>query len=160
MPELPDAKMARFLRDYGLTPYDAGVLTATRALADYFEAAVDAGAPAKAAASWISVELLRRLNDAGKTYRRLPRAPAALAELLSQSRKRRNHRRQRQESFRDDVRYRQARRGNHRRRRPGANHGYRARSRKSRGRWSRKARTTWRNIAPETKAYSSFLSDK
>jgi aspartyl-tRNA(Asn)/glutamyl-tRNA(Gln) amidotransferase subunit B len=82
MPELPDAKVARFLCDYGITPYDAGVLTATRALADYFEAAVKAGAPAKAAANWISVELLRRLNDAGKEIAACPLAPAALAELL------------------------------------------------------------------------------
>ena len=82
MPELPDAKIARFLRDYGITPYDAEVLTATRALADYFEAAVKAGAPAKAAANWISVELLRRLNDAGKDIADCPVEPAALAELL------------------------------------------------------------------------------
>jgi aspartyl-tRNA(Asn)/glutamyl-tRNA(Gln) amidotransferase subunit B len=83
MPELPDAKVARFLRDYGITPYDAGVLTATRALADYFEAAVKAGAPAKAAANWISVELLRRLNDAAKDIADCPVAPAGLAELLA-----------------------------------------------------------------------------
>ncbi|MBZ5502849.1 MAG: Asp-tRNA(Asn)/Glu-tRNA(Gln) amidotransferase subunit GatB [Acidobacteriia bacterium] len=83
MPELPDAKVARFLRDYGLTPYDAGVLTATRSLADYFEAAVRAGAPAKAAANWIAVELLRRLNDAGKGIAECPVEPAALAELLA-----------------------------------------------------------------------------
>ncbi|HXJ16569.1 MAG TPA: Asp-tRNA(Asn)/Glu-tRNA(Gln) amidotransferase subunit GatB [Candidatus Polarisedimenticolia bacterium] len=82
MPELPDAKLARFLRDYGITPYDAGVLTATRPLADYFEAAVRAGAPAKAAANWISVELLRRLNDAGKDISDCALAPRALAELL------------------------------------------------------------------------------
>jgi aspartyl-tRNA(Asn)/glutamyl-tRNA(Gln) amidotransferase subunit B len=83
MPELPDAKVARFLRDYGVTPYDAGVLTATRALAEYFEATVKAGAPAKSAASWISVELLRRLNEAGKDIAESPLAPAALAELLA-----------------------------------------------------------------------------
>jgi aspartyl-tRNA(Asn)/glutamyl-tRNA(Gln) amidotransferase subunit B len=83
MPELPDAKVARFLRDYGITPYDAGVLTATRSLADYFEAAVKAGAPAKAAGNWISVELLRRLNDAAKDITDCPVAPAALAELLA-----------------------------------------------------------------------------
>ena len=82
MPELPDAKLARFLRDYGITTYDAGVLTATRPLADYFEAAVRAGAPAKAAANWISVELLRRLNDAGKDISDCALAPRALAELL------------------------------------------------------------------------------
>jgi len=83
MPELPDAKMARFLRQYGITPYDAGVLTAARSLADYFEAVVKAGAPAKAAANWISVELLRRLKDAGKDISECPVAPAALAELLA-----------------------------------------------------------------------------
>ncbi|MGA3292813.1 MAG: Asp-tRNA(Asn)/Glu-tRNA(Gln) amidotransferase subunit GatB [Candidatus Acidiferrales bacterium] len=82
MPELPDAKVARFLRDYGITPYDAGVLTATRSLADYFEAAAKAGAPAKAAANWISVELLRRLNDAGKEIADCTLDPVALAELL------------------------------------------------------------------------------
>ena len=83
MPELPEAKTARFLRDYGITPYDAGVLTATRALADYFEAVVKAGATAKSAANWISVELLRRLKDAGKEISECPVAPAALAELLA-----------------------------------------------------------------------------
>jgi aspartyl-tRNA(Asn)/glutamyl-tRNA(Gln) amidotransferase subunit B len=83
MPELPDAKHARFVSEYGIAAYDAGVLTATRALADHFEAVVRAGAPAKAAASWISVELLRRLKDAGKEIGDCPVAPAALAELLA-----------------------------------------------------------------------------
>jgi aspartyl-tRNA(Asn)/glutamyl-tRNA(Gln) amidotransferase subunit B len=83
MPELPDAKYARLVSVYGIAAYDAGVLTATRALADYFEAVVHAGAPAKAAASWISVELLRRLKDAGKQIADCPVAPAALAELLA-----------------------------------------------------------------------------
>jgi aspartyl-tRNA(Asn)/glutamyl-tRNA(Gln) amidotransferase subunit B len=83
MPELPAAKRARFQSAYGLSPYDAGVLTNTRALADYFEAAAHAGAPAKSAASWISVELLRRLNDAGKDIVACPVTPAALAELLA-----------------------------------------------------------------------------
>ena len=83
MPELPEAKRARFVSEYGITAYDAGVLTATRALADYFEAVVRAGAPAKAAANWISVELLRRLKDARKEIEDCPVAPAALAELLA-----------------------------------------------------------------------------
>jgi aspartyl-tRNA(Asn)/glutamyl-tRNA(Gln) amidotransferase subunit B len=82
MPELPDAKRARFLRDHGVTPYDAGVLTATPGLADYFEAAVRGGAPPKTAANWISTELLRRLNDSRKDIVDCPVAPAALAELL------------------------------------------------------------------------------
>src|ERR1700733_6369038 len=83
MPELPAAKLARFVSEYGITRYDAGVLTAPSALADYFEGAVKAGAPAKSAASWISVELLRRLKDAGKEIEDCPVAPAALAELLA-----------------------------------------------------------------------------
>jgi aspartyl-tRNA(Asn)/glutamyl-tRNA(Gln) amidotransferase subunit B len=82
MPELPAAKLTRFLQDYGITPYDAGVLTASRALAEYFEAAAKAGAPAKTAAHWIGVELLRRLNDAGQHITECPLPPAALAELL------------------------------------------------------------------------------
>jgi aspartyl-tRNA(Asn)/glutamyl-tRNA(Gln) amidotransferase subunit B len=83
MPELPAAKRARFQSGYGISPYDVGVLTDTRALADYFEGATRAGAPPKSAASWISVELLRRLNDAGKDISDCPVAPAALAELLA-----------------------------------------------------------------------------
>jgi aspartyl-tRNA(Asn)/glutamyl-tRNA(Gln) amidotransferase subunit B len=82
MPELPTAKRARFIADYGASAYDAGVLTSTRALASYFEAVIRAGANAKSAASWISVELLRRLNDVGKPIEECPVAPAALAELL------------------------------------------------------------------------------
>jgi aspartyl-tRNA(Asn)/glutamyl-tRNA(Gln) amidotransferase subunit B len=83
MPELPAAKRARFTADYGISAYDAGVLTSARALASYFEAVVRAGGSAKSAASWISVELLRRLNDAGKTIEDCPVTPEALAELLA-----------------------------------------------------------------------------
>jgi aspartyl-tRNA(Asn)/glutamyl-tRNA(Gln) amidotransferase subunit B len=82
MPELPAAKVARFVGTYGIAAYDAGVLTAESALADYFEAVVRAGAGAKVASSWISVELLRRLKDAGKDIGDCPVKPAALAGLL------------------------------------------------------------------------------
>ena len=82
MPELPAAKRERFVEAYGIAAYDAGVLTAESALADYFEAAVQAGAGAKAASSWISVELLRRLKDAGKDIGDCPVKPAALAGLV------------------------------------------------------------------------------
>jgi aspartyl-tRNA(Asn)/glutamyl-tRNA(Gln) amidotransferase subunit B len=82
MPELPEVKRVRFVRDYGVTPYDAGVLTAMRALGDYFEQTVRAGAAAKAAANWISTELLRRLNEAGKSIEDCPVKPGSLAELL------------------------------------------------------------------------------
>jgi aspartyl-tRNA(Asn)/glutamyl-tRNA(Gln) amidotransferase subunit B len=82
MPELPGAKTERFLHEYGITPYDAGVLTATRPLADYFESVVRAGAPAKPAANWISGELLRRLKDAGQDILACPVSASALAELI------------------------------------------------------------------------------
>jgi aspartyl-tRNA(Asn)/glutamyl-tRNA(Gln) amidotransferase subunit B len=67
-----------------LTPYDAGVLTDSRVLADYFEATVTAGATPKNAANWIAVELLRRLNDAGKEIDESPVTPVALAALLAE----------------------------------------------------------------------------
>lgn len=82
MPELPAAKLARFQSEYGITEYDAGILTASQNLADYFEAAVKAGAPAKNAANWISVELLRRLNDARQDISDCCVTPESLAELL------------------------------------------------------------------------------
>jgi len=82
MPELPAARRERFVRQYGLSAYDAGVLTDTRALADYFEGVVAAGAPAKAAASWMGTELLRRLNDSGGDIQASPVLPAALAALI------------------------------------------------------------------------------
>ncbi|HEY4741567.1 MAG TPA: Asp-tRNA(Asn)/Glu-tRNA(Gln) amidotransferase subunit GatB [Candidatus Acidoferrales bacterium] len=83
MPELPPAKRARFTGAYGVTAYDAGVLTAGRALADYFEEVIRAGAPAKTAANWISTELLGRLNDTGKEIGDATVTPAALADLLT-----------------------------------------------------------------------------
>ena len=83
LPELPEAKRARFVSTYGITPYDAEVLTATRALADYFESVVKAGAPGKAAANWMQTELLRRLNDSGKEIELSPVSAKSLAELVS-----------------------------------------------------------------------------
>jgi aspartyl-tRNA(Asn)/glutamyl-tRNA(Gln) amidotransferase subunit B len=82
MPELPGARRERFVRDYALSAYDSGVLTAARELAGYFEGVVAAGAPAKAAASWVGTELLRRLNDSGRDIQGSPVAPAALAALI------------------------------------------------------------------------------
>src|SRR5256886_7103680 len=83
LPELPEAKRARFVSAYGITPYDAEVLTATKALADYFESVVKAGAPGKAAANWMQTELLRRLNDSGKEIEASPVSAQSLAELVS-----------------------------------------------------------------------------
>jgi aspartyl-tRNA(Asn)/glutamyl-tRNA(Gln) amidotransferase subunit B len=82
LPELPEAKRFRFVSAYGITPYDAEVLTTTQALASYFESVVKAGAPGKAAANWMQTELLRRLNDSGKEITASPIAPQSLAELV------------------------------------------------------------------------------
>ena len=82
LPELPEAKRARFVSAYGITPYDAEVLTASQALGDYFESVTKAGAPGKVAANWMQTELLRGLNDSGKEISASPVSPGALAELL------------------------------------------------------------------------------
>ncbi|MBI4485685.1 MAG: Asp-tRNA(Asn)/Glu-tRNA(Gln) amidotransferase subunit GatB [Acidobacteria bacterium] len=65
MPELPEASRRRFIEQYALPDYDAGQLTQSRALADYFEAAVTSGAPPKLASNWIMGELARKLNALG-----------------------------------------------------------------------------------------------
>ena len=65
LPELPDAKRARFIADYGLTPYDADVLVSEREAADYFEAVAE-GRDAKQAANWVINELFGRLNKEGR----------------------------------------------------------------------------------------------
>ena len=65
LPELPDAKKARFMADYGLPAYDAGVLVSERVQADYFEA-VAKGRDGKTAANWVINELFGRLNKEGK----------------------------------------------------------------------------------------------
>jgi len=84
MPELPVARRRRFEQEHGLSDYDAGVLIASRALGDYFEAVIRAGGPSKASAGWIQTELLRRLNDSGQAVEASPVSPAALAGLLAQ----------------------------------------------------------------------------
>jgi aspartyl-tRNA(Asn)/glutamyl-tRNA(Gln) amidotransferase subunit B len=82
LPELPAAKRDRFAASYGITPYDAGVLTGSADLAGYFEDTVKAGAPGKAAANWMQTELLRRLNDSGKEITVSPVTSKGLAELI------------------------------------------------------------------------------
>src|SRR5512146_3204548 len=71
LPELPDEKKARFMKDYGLTAYDAGVLVAERASADYFET-VAKGRDGKVAANWVINELFGRLNKEGLSIEASP----------------------------------------------------------------------------------------
>jgi aspartyl-tRNA(Asn)/glutamyl-tRNA(Gln) amidotransferase subunit B len=81
LPELPDEKKARFVRDYALTGYDAGVLVAERETAEYFEA-VARGRDAKAAANWVINELFGRLNKEGNGITASPVSAAQLGTIL------------------------------------------------------------------------------
>jgi aspartyl-tRNA(Asn)/glutamyl-tRNA(Gln) amidotransferase subunit B len=81
LPELPDAKKARFIAEYGLSPYDAGVLVAERASAEFFET-VAKGRDAKAAANWVMGELFGALNRLSLDIERSPVAATSLGELI------------------------------------------------------------------------------
>ncbi len=82
LPELPEAKYRRYLEELGLTAYDAEVLTASRDLAQYFEACLAAGSQPKATANWVMGEVTRGLNDSGLAISGCPVAPSELVELL------------------------------------------------------------------------------
>ncbi|HEY6360769.1 MAG TPA: Asp-tRNA(Asn)/Glu-tRNA(Gln) amidotransferase subunit GatB [Vicinamibacterales bacterium] len=83
MPELPEARRQRFVAAYSIPEYDAGVLTQSAALADYFEeVATRAGNP-KAASNWVMGELLRTLNERGSTIADVSLTPLALAGLIA-----------------------------------------------------------------------------
>ncbi|MDE1900020.1 MAG: Asp-tRNA(Asn)/Glu-tRNA(Gln) amidotransferase subunit GatB [Alphaproteobacteria bacterium] len=81
LPELPDEKKARFISDYGLKPYDASVLVAEKASADFFEQ-VAKGRDGKLAANWVTGELFGALNKMGKSIDESPVSAAALGELV------------------------------------------------------------------------------
>ena len=81
LPELPDEKRARFMKDYGLSPYDAAVLVAERENADFFEA-VAKGRDGKQAANWVINELFGRLNKEGKDIENSPVTAQQLGGLV------------------------------------------------------------------------------
>jgi aspartyl-tRNA(Asn)/glutamyl-tRNA(Gln) amidotransferase subunit B len=83
MPELPEPRRKRLAAEYGLPEYDALQLTQSRALADFFEATVAAGAPAKAASNWIMGEVARKLKALGIGIESAPLTAAHLAELIA-----------------------------------------------------------------------------
>jgi len=82
LPELPAARTRRFLEEYGLPDYDAGVLTAARDVADYFEASVKLFPQPKTVSNWVMGELTRELNNTGTTIVASPVYPERLAMLL------------------------------------------------------------------------------
>jgi len=83
LPEMPQDRKKRFMEKYGLSDYDAGVLTSEKALADFFEnVAYGDASIAKEATRWITSELMGKLNTAGKTITESPVSPDALLELI------------------------------------------------------------------------------
>ncbi len=82
IPELPDAKRGRFVRDYGLPEYDADMLTQSRAMADYFEETAKRSGQPKVVSNWMMGELLRLLNAENKEIDACPVTAAALAGMI------------------------------------------------------------------------------
>lgn len=82
LPELPDAKRQRFSRQYGLSDYDAGLLTASREMADYYEAVAQGTDDAKLTANWINGELAAALNKADKDIGKSPISTQQLIGLI------------------------------------------------------------------------------
>ncbi len=82
LPELPEARRARFVSAYGLPAYDAGVLTQSSEVAGYFEAAVAASGNAKAASNWIMGDVLRRTKEHDVAVSAFPISPESLGGLV------------------------------------------------------------------------------
>jgi len=82
LPEMPEQKRERFVSDYGIPEYDAGVLTTSKALADYFETCVKLFDKPKIISNWIMGDLLRELKNDDKEIDDCPVTPERLADLL------------------------------------------------------------------------------
>jgi len=82
LPELPAGKRRRFASEYGLPDYDAGVLTLSREVADYFETTARASGNPKAASNWVMTEVLRKLKGDEEPLASCPVPPAHLAEMI------------------------------------------------------------------------------
>ena len=82
MPESPVDKRTRFVADYGLTPYDADVLTQEQEVADYFDEGAKLTSTPKIMANWIISELLRELSDAGVSIAECKVTPVNFAEMI------------------------------------------------------------------------------
>jgi aspartyl-tRNA(Asn)/glutamyl-tRNA(Gln) amidotransferase subunit B len=82
LPELPDAKRNRYVVEFGLPDYDAEVLSASREIAEYFEACVAVYPQAKAVSNWVMGDVLRALKDDNREISECPVTPALLADML------------------------------------------------------------------------------
>ena len=83
LPELPDAKIARFISEYGLSTADSTILTASRKTADYLDAAVKAGADAKTVSNWMLGDLSKMINENGLTFGESKVSPENLASMIA-----------------------------------------------------------------------------
>ena len=82
LPELPEAKLERFIREYGIPRYDAEVLSAERVLADYYDECARLHGNGKACSNWVMGEVTRALNETGLAIGEAPVTPAMLAGML------------------------------------------------------------------------------
>ena len=82
LPELPDARKARYIAEYGITDYDASVLVADRDLADYFAEVANMSGEGKLAANWVMGSVLAELNQANLTIAEFPVSSRQLSDLL------------------------------------------------------------------------------
>ncbi len=82
LPELPLEKRERFIRDYQIPPYDAGVLTSSRALAGYFEEVARLSGKPKTASNWVMGDVLRFLNEEKRDIKECRVPPGSLAEMI------------------------------------------------------------------------------
>jgi aspartyl-tRNA(Asn)/glutamyl-tRNA(Gln) amidotransferase subunit B len=82
LPELPDAKIGRYLSEFDLTAYEATLLTEEREVALWFEAALDAGGKSKSVANWMLNTLFSLMNESGQGIREIKVTPAGLVDLI------------------------------------------------------------------------------
>jgi aspartyl-tRNA(Asn)/glutamyl-tRNA(Gln) amidotransferase subunit B len=82
LPELPDAKRERFVTQYGLRPYDAEVLTSSKPMADYFEAAAEGEVDAQQIANYVTIDLMKLVNASSTDIENIKVTPRALRELI------------------------------------------------------------------------------
>ena len=82
LPELPDARRARLEKEYGLSDYDAGIISSARAMAEYFDAVVATGADPKLAANWIMGDLAKNLNEDGIDITKSPVSAERLGKMI------------------------------------------------------------------------------
>lgn len=83
LPELPEAKKARYMKELGLPEYDTGILCGSVAFAELFEKTIAVGSSPKDAANWIMVELMKLLNDSGTLPEDMNFRPEALGEIIN-----------------------------------------------------------------------------